>query len=114
MSAKLGPVFLGSEHEVFLGKSFTQQNSGFSEHVNTEIDSEVHALVQEAYDRAEAILTEHRGQLDGLAALLIEREKLDREEFECFMAGQPLPDAKPAPTADAPAEAEEAAKPTEE
>ena len=107
MSAKLGPVFLGSEHEVFLGKSFTQQNSGFSEHVNTEIDSEMHALVQEAYDRAETILTEHRNQLDGLAALLIEREKLDREEFECFMAGQPLPDAKPAPTTEAPAEAAE-------
>ena len=103
MSAKLGPVFLGSEHEVFLGKSFTQQNSGFSEHVNTEIDSEMHALVQEAYDRAETILTEHRDQLDGLAALLIEREKLDREEFECFMAGQPLPDAKPTPTTETPA-----------
>ncbi len=114
MSAKLGPVFLGSEHEVFLGKSFTQQNSGFSEYVSTEIDSEVHALLQEAYDRAEAILTEHRGQLDGLAALLIEREKLDREEFECFMHGQPLPDAKPASAAEAPADAEEAPESKEE
>ena len=114
MSAKLGPVFLGSEHEVFLGKSFTQQNSGFSEHVNTEIDSEMHALVQEAYDRAETILTEHRDQLDGLAALLIEREKLDREEFECFMAGQPLPDAKPAPTTEAPAEAEKSSESKDE
>ena len=114
MSAKLGPVFLGSEHEVFLGKSFTQQNSGFSEHVNTEIDSEMHALVQEAYDRAETILTEHRDQLDGLAALLIEREKLDREEFECFMAGLPLPDAKPAPTTEAPAEAEKSSESKDE
>ena len=114
MSAKLGPVFLGSEHEVFLGKSFTQQNSGFSEHVNTEIDSEMHALVQEAYDRAETILTEHRDQLDGLAALLIEREKLDREEFEFFMAGQPLPDAKPAPATEAPAEAEKSSESKDE
>ena len=114
MSAKLGPVFLGSEHEVFLGKSFTQQNSGFSEHVNTEIDSEMHALVQEAYDRAETILTEHRDQLDGLAALLIEREKLDREEFVCFMAGQPLPDAKPAPMTEAPAEAEKSSESKDE
>ena len=70
--------------------------------------------MQEAYDRAESILTEHRDQLDGLAALLIEREKLDREEFECFMAGQPLPDAKPVPTADAPAEAETPAESKEE
>ena len=114
MSAKLGPVFLGSEHEVFLGKSFTQQNSGFSEHVNTEIDSEMHALVQEAYDRAETILTEHRDQLDGLAALLIEREKLDREEFEFFMAGQPLPDAKPAPATEAHAEAEKSSESKDE
>ena len=90
MSGKLGPVFLGSEHEVFLGKSFTQQNSGFSERVNTDIDNEVHALIQGAYDRAEAILTEHRDQLDGLASLLIEREKLDRTDFENFMTGKLL------------------------
>ena len=90
MSGKLGPVFLGSEHEVFLGKSFTQQNSGFSERVNTDIDDEVHALIQGAYDRAEAILTEHRDQLDGLASLLIEREKLDRTDFENFMTGKLL------------------------
>ncbi|MEE1200597.1 MAG: cell division protein FtsH, partial [Christensenellales bacterium] len=93
MSEKLGPVFLGSEHEVFLGKSFTQQNSGFSERVNTDIDSEVHGLIQSAYDRAEKILSEHRDQLDGLAGLLIEREKLDAAQFQSFMAGQPLPEA---------------------
>ena len=94
MSGKLGPVFLGSEHEVFLGKSFTQQNSGFSERVNTDIDDEVHALIQGAYDRAEAILTEHRDQLDGLASLLIEREKLDRTDFENFMTGKLLPESQ--------------------
>ena len=87
MSEKLGPVFLGSEHEVFLGKSFTQQNSGLSERVNTDIDAEVHALIQGAYNRAEAILIEHRDQLDRLAALLIEREKLDGEQFDRFMQG---------------------------
>ena len=92
MSEKLGPVFLGSEHEVFLGKSFTQQDSSLSENVSAEIDAEVHALVQSAYDRAETILTGHRSQLDDLAALLIEREKLDAEEFELFMQGQPLPE----------------------
>ena len=92
MSDKLGPIYLGSEHEVFLGKSFTQQNSSFSEHLNTDIDTEVQKLIQEAYNRAESILTEHRGQLDDLAAVLIEREKLDRNEFERFMAGQPLPE----------------------
>ena len=92
MSEKLGPVFLGTEHEVFLGKSFSQQNSGFSEQVNETIDAEVHALISGAYNRAEAILNEHRDQLDALADLLIAREKLDDQEFECFMTGRALPE----------------------
>ena len=94
MSSKLGPVFLGTEHEVFLGKQFSQQNSGFSEQVNEMIDSEVRSLLTQAYARAESILTEHRDQLDALAALLIEREKIDYEEFECFMQGKELPAPK--------------------
>ena len=94
MSDKVGPVFLGTEHEVFLGKSFSQQNSGFSEKVNELIDSEVNALLTAAYKRAEAILTEHRDQLDGLASLLIEREKLNDVEFDCFMKGKELPEAE--------------------
>ncbi len=91
MSEKLGPVFLGTEHEVFLGKSFSQQNSGFSEQVNETIDAEVRTLIVGAYKRAEEILTTHRDQLDALASLLIEREKLDEVEFECFMTGKELP-----------------------
>ena len=100
LSEKVGPVFLGTEHEVFLGKSFSQQNSGFSEKVNELIDAEVNALLTAAYKRAEDILTEHRDQLDGLASLLIEREKLNDVEFDCFMKGKDLPEA--------PAEAPEA------
>ena len=88
MSSKLGPVYLGTEHEVFLGKSFTQQNSGFSELVNTDIDTEVHKLLQEAYDRAEKILSEHIDQLHGLAKILIDKEKIDRAEFIAFMEGK--------------------------
>ncbi len=94
MSEKVGPVFLGTEHEVFLGKSFSQQNSGFSEKVNELIDSEVNALLTAAYKRAEDILTEHRDQLDGLASLLIEREKLNDVEFDSFMKGKELPEAE--------------------
>ena len=89
MSSKLGPVYLGTEHEVFLGKSFSQQNSGFSEMVNTDIDTEVHKLLQEAYDRAEQILSEHIDQLHGLAKILMDKEKIDRAEFVAFMEGKP-------------------------
>ena len=41
MSEKLGPIFLGGDHEVFLGRDFSQSRSTFSEDVNAQIDSEV-------------------------------------------------------------------------
>ena len=85
MSEKLGPVYLGSEREVFLGKSFAQESMGLSEHVTALIDAEVQALVDTAYARAIQILTEHRDQLDGLSKLLAEREKLTGAQFEAFM-----------------------------
>ena len=117
MSDKIGPVFLGTEQEVFLGKSFSQQNSGFSEKVSEMIDSEVRDLITEAYKRAEDILSEHRSQLDDLASLLIEREKLNAEEFDCFMKGLPLPvqsEPAAAPAEEAPAAEETAEVPAEE
>lgn len=90
MSDKLGPIYLGSEREVFLGRSFSQQSADVSERVSSDIDTEVHRLIQGAYDRAHDILSEHREQLDGLAALLIDREKLDGRHFEQFMQGLPI------------------------
>ena len=110
MSSK---VYLGTEHEVFLGKSFGQQNSGFSEMVNESIDAEVRSLLQEAYDRARQILSDHIDQLHGLAKLLIEREKIDKTEFLAFMNGDSaarpaveteFADADPIPADDAGAE----------
>jgi cell division protease FtsH len=91
MSEKVGPIFLGSEHEVFLGKSFSQQNSSFSEEVNALIDREVRSLLEEGYARAKDILVSHMDQLHALATLLKEREKLDYDEFDRFMKGEILP-----------------------
>ena len=91
MSEKVGPIFLGSEHEVFLGKSFSQQNSSFSEEVNALIDREVRNLLEEGYARAKDILITHMDQLHALATLLKEREKLDYDEFDRFMKGEILP-----------------------
>ncbi len=105
MSEKVGPIFLGSEHEVFLGRSFTQQNSSFSEEVNALIDREVHALLENSYTRAREILTNHIDQLHALASILKEREKLDYDEFDRFMKGEVLP-----PPQDIKAEMEELRK----
>ena len=114
MSAKVGPVYLGTEHEVFLGKSFTQQNSGFSERINEDIDAEVQKLLQEAYRRAESILTEHIDQLHGLANLLIEKEKIDKAEFLNFMNAKSIEENEAAaemiPEVTGPSESEEASE----
>ena len=91
MSEKVGTIYLGSEHEVFLGKSFSQQNSSFSEELNTVIDREVKALIDAGYNRAREILITHMDQLHALASLLKDREKLDYDEFDRFMNGETLP-----------------------
>ena len=91
MSEKVGTIYLGSEHEVFLGKSFNQQNSSFSEELNTIIDREVKAFIDNGYARARDILVNHIDQLHALASLLKEREKLDYDEFDRFMKGEILP-----------------------
>ena len=92
MSAAVGPIFLGDEQEVFLGKSFSQQRMGFSEEVNSAIDREVHRLIDEGYKRAESILTEHMDKLHALAEILLEREKLDADEFKAFMETGAVPE----------------------
>ncbi|HIV31670.1 MAG TPA: AAA family ATPase, partial [Candidatus Pullichristensenella excrementipullorum] len=118
MSAAVGPIFLGDEQEVFLGKSFSQQRMGFSEEVNSAIDREVHRLIDEGYKRAESILTEHMDKLHALAALLLEREKLDADEFKAFMETGVVPEKTapepPQPSPEpAPAESSEAANSAE-
>ncbi len=89
MSDKLGPIFLGGDHEVFLGRDFSQSRSTFSEDVNAQIDSEVRRLLESSYERALIILKAHRGVLDKLAETLIQKEKLDREEFLKIVGAQP-------------------------
>ena len=89
MSAKIGPMFLGGEQEVFLGRNFSQSRSNISEEVSRTIDEEVHALLEGGITRATAILKEHRDKLDELAAALIDKEKLDQAEFEAIMNATP-------------------------
>jgi cell division protease FtsH len=95
MSDSIGPRTLGQKQgEVFLGRDWAN-TPDYSDAVAFEIDQEVSRLLDEAHDVALEILTEHRGRLDELAALLLEKETLDREEVESFFK----PVAKRAPRA---------------
>lgn len=82
MSESLGPMVYGQKEElIFLGREISEQRD-YSEAVAEQIDSEVRRLVSEAYDKARAILREHRDALDTVAARLLEVETISRDEFE--------------------------------
>ncbi len=84
-SEKLGPVVYGSdENEVFLGRDYGQ-NKHYSDDIASDIDSEIRRLVDEAYEKTESILREHRDKLDAVAAVLMEKEKVSGKEFADIM-----------------------------
>ncbi|MFC2037145.1 ATP-dependent zinc metalloprotease FtsH [Chloroflexota bacterium] len=86
MSKKLGPLtFGGSDELVFLGREISEQRN-YSEEVAEDIDSEVRRIIDEAYDRATAILTTYYEKLDTLAQRLIEIETIERKEFDLLVA----------------------------
>ncbi|NPV59661.1 MAG: ATP-dependent metallopeptidase FtsH/Yme1/Tma family protein [Actinobacteria bacterium] len=88
MSERLGPLTLGQKQgEVFLGRDlYTHQD--YSDQIAYEIDQEVRRLVDEAYARAEDILTRNRERLDTIARTLIERETLEKEELLALLEGR--------------------------
>ncbi|HYT04356.1 MAG TPA: ATP-dependent zinc metalloprotease FtsH [Gemmatimonadales bacterium] len=103
MSDVVGPIAVGDrEAEIFLGREVVQRRE-VSERTAELVDTELKRLLGEAYERARVILTEHRDQLDRLAAALLERETLDREEVDLVMAGRPLPPLAPPPAPATPA-----------
>ena len=91
MSDEMGPIYLGGDHdEVFLARDYGQQSRMFSENVAARIDSEVQDKMNAAFARAKEILTANRDKLDGLTALLMDKETIDRKEFKAFMNGEAL------------------------
>src|SRR5437016_4900131 len=105
MSDVVGPIAVGDrEAEIFLGREVVQRRE-VSERTAELVDTELKRLLGEAYEHARDIVTKHRDQLDRLAAALLERETLDREEVDLVMAGKRLPPVAPAsppPAAPAP------------
>ncbi|MBR5227736.1 MAG: ATP-dependent zinc metalloprotease FtsH [Clostridia bacterium] len=82
MSEKLGPIMYGTnQEEVFLGRDFNSQKN-YSEKVASEIDEEVKNIILEAYSKAENILKENMDKLHETAKILIEKEKINSDEFD--------------------------------
>ena len=90
-SERLGPVVYGtSQEETFLGRDLGQ-GKGYSETTAAEIDGEMRDIIDEAYENCRRTLTEHIDQLHALAKALMEREKLNEQQFNTIMAGGTLP-----------------------
>ena len=84
MSENIGLICYGSDDdEVFIGRDLAHTR-GYSEQVAAAIDAEVKAMIDEAYATAKRMITEYRSVLDACAELLLEKEKINREEFEAL------------------------------
>ena len=89
MSDRLGPLSFGQRDElVFLGRQIGEQRN-YSDEIARQIDEEVRALVDRAYERATEVLTTHRDRLEALAQKLIAEETVDSEGFETLFADLP-------------------------
>ena len=85
MSERLGLInYDNDSDEVFIGRDFGHTSRGYGEQVATTIDSEVKRIIDECYDRAKTIIKEHEAVLYKCADLLLEKEKITREEFEAL------------------------------
>ncbi len=87
MSEELGPVTLGRRHgNPFLGRDIMEDRN-YSEEVAEKIDAEVRKIIDDCYDRGIGILSSNREKLDEIVSVLIEKETIEREEFEALMKG---------------------------
>jgi len=84
MSENIGVIcYENDDDEVFIGRDLAH-TKGHSELVSGEIDREVKRIVDECYAKATEIISENRDVLDRCAQLLLEKEKISREEFEAL------------------------------
>ena len=94
MSDVLGPVTLGKRHgNPFLGRDIMEDRN-YSEEIARSIDAEVKKIIDESYQRADKLLVENREKLNEIVRVLLEKETLEREEFEILMYGE-IRSAKP-------------------
>ncbi len=101
MSEKLGPRVLGRNSDMpFLGREMSAEPD-YSEEIAREIDDEIRRIIEEAHDTATKVLRDHMDELHRISMILIERETIDKDQFERLLAGEPeelvFPDEAPAP-----------------
>ncbi len=105
MSEKLGPRVLGRNQDMpFLGREMGHEPD-YSDEVAREIDEEIRRVIEDAHDRATRVLQEHMDDLHRISAILIERETIDKDQFERLTAGESeesvfpeeTPEPEPAP-----------------
>lgn len=88
MSDRMGAVMWGSSNEeVFLGRDFGHTKE-YSDETAAIIDAEVKRIIDNGYNRARTILSEHIDKLHTVAGVLIEKEKIEGEEFDAIFADQ--------------------------
>lgn len=83
-SENLGMINYADEDEVFIGRDFGHTSRGYSEDVAKTIDHEVKMIIDDCYAKAKSILEEHMDVLHACAKLLMEKERIDRAEFEAL------------------------------
>jgi len=88
MSEKLGPRVLGRNFDQpFLGRDYGAE-ADYSEEIAREIDDEIRRVIEEAHELALSVLRAHMDELHKISAILIERETIDRDQFERLLAGE--------------------------
>lgn len=85
--SKIGPIYFGSDRDVFLGRDFSTHNN-FSEEMNSKIDAEVTNIMETCYKNALDILTERKNILENMTRVLIERETIYSEDVDLLMEGK--------------------------
>ena len=101
MSEVLGPITFGrrQDTQVFLGRDISRDRN-YSEEVAYSIDKEVRRMIEEAYEKTEAMLREHMDKLHVIAAALIEKETLEAFELEQLMKDGQIGERPVAPDQD--------------
>jgi cell division protease FtsH len=88
MSEKLGPRVLGHNRDMpFLGREMASEPD-YSDELAREIDDEVRRIIEDGHELALKVLREHMDDLHRLSQILIERETIDKDQFERLLAGE--------------------------